>query len=174
MRLFFALEAESATTLAIANWRDTRLMTDGRPVPAANFHITLAFVGELPDGKSERLADAVDAWVGAVAPASGTLVLDTPGYWPKIGIYWLGPAQWPEALDGLARKLRSLATTAGARRDSAAFRPHVTLIRGCEQPPAAPICLPAISWRYRHFSLLESVQGKSGVSYRPLASWALP
>lgn len=171
MRLFFALEAEPDTARAIADWRDTRLVADGRPVPAANFHITLAFVGDLPHTKSERLAGAVDNWGAAVA--GGDLVLDSPGYWPTVGIFWLGPARWPEALDDLAAKLRSLSSAAGARRDGKAFRPHVTLFRRCEQPPPAPAALPAISWHYSHFSLMESVQGKSGVSYRPLASWAL-
>ncbi|NND67836.1 MAG: RNA 2',3'-cyclic phosphodiesterase, partial [Halioglobus sp.] len=74
MRLFFALEAEPETALAIANWRDASLLTDGRPVPAANFHITLAFVGATPHAKSERLANAVDDWVVQATPASGSLV----------------------------------------------------------------------------------------------------
>lgn len=173
MRLFFALEAEPDTALAITHWRDTRVVADGRPVPAANFHITLAFVGDLPHAKSEHLADSVDNWVADATPVGGDLTLDSPGYWPKAGIFWLGPAHWPEALDGLAGKLRSLAGAAGARKDGKAFRPHVTLYRRCAQPPAAPTTLPAIRWHYSHCSLMESVQGRSGVHYRPLASWAL-
>lgn len=173
MRLFFALEAEPVTARAVADWRDTRLVADGRPVPAANFHITLAFVGDLPAAKLERLVVAADSGTGNMAQGSGSLVLDCPGYWPKTGIYWLGPSAWPPALDALAGKLRGVAASVGARRDGKSFRPHVTLFRGCERPPAAPTTTPAIRWDYSHFSLLESAQGRSGVNYRPLASWGL-
>ena len=174
MRLFFALEAEPATALKIADWRDTSLMADGRQVPPANFHITLAFVGELSHTKSDQLANAVDTRLQQQAPASATLLLDQPGYWSKAGIFWLGPTTWPETLEVLAGKLRGLATASGARKDNNTFRPHVTLFRRCTLPPAAPTETPAIDWPYSHFSLMESVVGKRGVSYRPLASWALP
>ncbi len=173
MRLFFALEAEPATALELANWRDTRLVADGRPVPPANFHITLAFIGELSHAKVDRLADAVDTRLEDSPHKAGSLSLDSPGYWSKAGIYWLGPAQWPQDLGDLARKLRGLATGAGARKDNNPFRPHVTLFRRCERPPAAPITPPAIGWHYGHFSLMESVQGKGGVSYRAVTGWGL-
>ena len=173
MRLFFALETDEPTTLAISHWRDTQLTCDGRPVPLANFHVTLAFVGKLSHEKSKPLADTVDLWLSDVQPAGDTLQLNCPGYWPKVGIFWLGPEHWPDSLTAISRKLRSIGVATGARRESQTFRPHVSLYRGCQLPPPAPIGAPAISWRYRHFSLMESIQGKSGVRYRPLASWEL-
>ena len=173
MRLFFALEAEPATALQIADWRDTALMVDGRPVPPANFHITLAFVGELSHAKSDQLANAVDAHIEQMTLAPASLLLDQPGYWPKPGIFWLGPTSWPESLTALTGKLRGLATAAGARKDHNTFRPHVTLFRRCALPPTAPTGVPQITWPYSHFSLMESVKGKNGVSYRPMTSWSL-
>ena len=173
MRLFFALEADPDTAMQIADWRDTTLAVEGRPVPPANFHITLAFVGELSHARSERLADAVDERLVTRAPRTGDLLLDTTGYWAKTGIYWLGPTAWPEDLERLAAQLRGHATAAGARKDGKSFRPHITLYRRCDVPPAAPTTAPAIRWPYGHFSLMESIQGKRGVSYRPIASWAL-
>jgi 2'-5' RNA ligase len=85
----------------------------------------------------------------------------------------LGPVDWPECLSALAEKLRRLATTSGARRDRNPFQPHVTLFRNCASAPAAPVIGPDFAFTYRHFTLLESRQGKTGVSYHPLQHWEL-
>jgi len=115
----------------------------------------------------------VDDWIEQGPVAGASLKLDCTGYWPRPGIYWLGPAEWPAPLSQLAKKLRHLATAAGARRDRNPFQPHVTLFRHCSVAPAAPVTLPDIALPYRHFTLFESRQGRSGVSYRPLQHWEL-
>jgi len=171
MRTFLALELPGETAMQIADWRDRQFGPVGRAVPPANFHITLAFIGELSEGRLERLCLATDEWLAGVGLAGGKLLLNCTGYWPKPGIYWLGPDEWPEALSQLAGKLRQLATTAGARRDRSSFRPHVTLFRNCSTAP--PVTAPAISLPYSHFTLFESRQGKAGVSYHPLQNWEL-
>ena len=173
MRVFFGLETEADTALAIADWRDRQLYASGRAVPPANFHITLAFVGEIEERTLENLAGSVDAWRERSSCAAGELCLDTPGYWPRPGILWLGPRSWPAALEEWAAALRQLATSAGARRDRNPFRPHVTLFRGCSDPPPAPARAPAIDFAYSRVTLFESRRGKRGMSYHPLADWAL-
>jgi 2'-5' RNA ligase len=171
MRTFLALELPGETAMQIADWRDRQFGPVGRAVPPANFHITLAFIGELSEGRLERLCLATDEWLAGAGPAGGKLLLNCTGYWAKPGIYWLGPDEWPEALSQLAGKLRQLATAAGARRDRNSFRPHVTLFRNCSTAP--PVTAPAISLPYSHFTLYESRQGKTGVSYHPLQHWEL-
>jgi 2'-5' RNA ligase len=142
-------------------------------VPPANFHITLAFIGEMAPSSLERLCQAVDSWMVRADTAGAELALDRTGYWPRPGIYWLGPGRWPASLSALATRLRQLATSAGARRDRNVFTPHITLFRNCQAAPAAPAEVPAIALCYRHFTLFESRQGKSGVSYHPLQHWEL-
>ena len=171
MRTFLALELPGKTAMQIADWRDRQCGPVGRPVPPANFHITLAFIGELSEGPLERLCLAIDQWLAGSGHPGGELVLDCIGYWPKPGIHWLGPHEWPGPLSQLAGKLRHLATAAGARRDRNLFRPHVTLFRNCSTAP--PVTAPAISLQYRHFTLFESKQGKTGISYHPLQHWEL-
>jgi 2'-5' RNA ligase len=61
----------------------------------------------------------------------------------------------------------------GARLEKRLFAPHVTLYRGCTEPPTAPTVLPAITLAYEHFSLFETQMGRQGVSYHALADWAL-
>lgn len=173
MRTFFGLPLTTVCAREIADWRDRQLALDARPVPPANFHITLAFIGELRGDALERLCLAVDQWQGDHLPAGDTLTLDRVGYWQKTGIYWLGPSAWPDSLSRLASKLRGLASASGARRDRNRFQPHITLFRHCRTPPPAPASRSAIELTYDHFTLFESRQGRKGVSYHPLQDWEL-
>ena len=174
MRVFFGLQIDAATALHIADWRDRQLACDGRAVPPANFHITLAFIGPLSDSALERLCREVEDWLARVEVPGANLALDRTGYWHKPGIYWLGPSAWPEDLDRLAHKLGGLAGAVGAKRDRASFQPHVTLFRHCASAPPLPVAMPAIALAYRHFALFESRQGRHGVSYHVLQEWDLP
>jgi 2'-5' RNA ligase len=173
MRVFFGLELDCKTTLQIADWRDRQLRATGRPVPAANFHITLAFVGEIRESDLERLCLSVDQWL-ARSPAPGAeLELNQTGYWHNTGIYWLGPSEWPQGLSLLAEKLRNLSTAAGGRRDRNTFQPHITLFRRCDASPPAPAVIPDLNLAYQHFALFESRQGRHGVSYHVIQDWDL-
>lgn len=173
MRVFFALELDAHTTMAIANWRDRNIACPGRPVPPGNFHITLSFVGPIDNRTLDRLCLGVDEWLLGQAAPAGALQLDRVGYWQKAGIYWLGASSCPEQLSAMAMKLASISVSHGARRDSKPFQPHVTLYRGCSGAPAAPSQMACIPYSYRHFTLMESIQGKRGVSYQALQSWEL-
>ena len=171
MRLFFALAPEANCAAALGAWRDRQIHADGRPVPLANLHITLAFLGEISPHRLEPLCDAVDAL--APCGVSLQLHLDQLGYWPKPGICWVGPNQWPEHLDRLARRLDEIGVAQGGKRSRGRYQPHITLLRGCQTPPPAPMEAPAFDIEFDHFSLFESRQGRRGASYRETASWPL-
>lgn len=171
MRLFFALQPAAATALAIADWRDRQLVCDGKAVAPANFHITLAFLGELPATVLPPLCAAIDNYLAEQPLASASLELDTLGYWPRPGILWLGPKTWPPSLQQLALKLRGAAQRHGGKRDRNSFQPHITLFRRVGHPPAAPASPPAFIWEYRGFSLCESRRGKTGVGYHNVCDW---
>jgi len=174
MRVFFGFTPDASTALAIAAWRDRQLRCVGRPVSPANFHLTLAFVGELPLPAIERLCNGVDDWMSRAEVPRDTLTLDRTGYWNRPGIYWLGPTLWPTPLTRLARKLGSLTGAVGGKRDRHAFQPHVTLYRRCTEPPPGPALPPAISMEYRQCTLFESRRGRDGVSYHAVQDWPLP
>lgn len=173
MRLFFGLEVPADTALAIADWRQRQFPPLGRPVPAANFHITLAFVGECPPQDLERLCEDVDRRLARKPAASGHMRLSQLGYWPKPAICWLGPAEHPATLDTLAAGLQQSAMTVGARRERRRYRPHLTLFRRCDTPPPAPAEPPAFELSWTGFNLYESLQGRQGVHYRAIAGWSL-
>ena len=171
MRLFFALELPGELALQIADWRQRQLPDLGRPVPPANFHLTLAFLGELGEAQLEQLCLATDQMLTQRGFETADIALDRMGYWPKPGIYWLGPEQWPESLDQLAAALAARGSAVGAKRKRGKFRPHLTLFRGCQQAPPAPTATGNFSLPYEGFSLLESRTGRQGVSYHAIAHW---
>jgi 2'-5' RNA ligase len=173
MRVFIGLDLDATTTLQIADWRDRQVACDGRPVPPANFHITLAFIGQLSDTAIERLCHSVNEWLSPGNVCGATLTLDCTGYWQKPGIYWQGATSWPDHLEHLAVKLNNLASAVGGKRDRRAFQPHITLYRRCHAAPSAPLDVPPIVLEYRHLTLFESRQGRQGVSYHALQNWDL-
>ena len=96
-RLFFALWPDEATREALRRATRTVLRhCGGKPVRPENFHITLAFLGNVPD---EQL-DAVLGAASGISLEPLTLTLDRFGYFPVPQVLWLGPAQTP---DGAAR-----------------------------------------------------------------------
>lgn len=173
MRLFFALDLPGQLALDIADWRERSLPLPGRPVPVANFHMTLAFLGEVPESELDSLVQDVDALASKPGIAGGALQLDQVGFWSRPGIYWLGPREWPQSLERLARKLRNLVGFHGDQKRRESFQPHVTLFRGGADAPPPPANPPDFVLPYREFVLMESRQGKRGVTYQPVADWDL-
>ena len=168
MRLFFGLDPLADDKQAIDAWRQRVATADGRPVPPANFHLTLAFLGEVDERRLEALCDAVDA---LALPGAGELCLDRVGYWPRPGIFWLGPGAPQPALEALARDLGRAGQVVGARRERRRFVPHLTLYRSCRVPPPAPAEAPALPFHYSGVTLFESRPGRDGVRYEPVAAW---
>ncbi len=166
-RLFFALWPDEATRKALA--RSTRALArhcGGRPVPPQNFHITLAFLGNVPD---ERLDAVRDAAAGCrLEPL--TLLLDRVGYFPAPQVLWLGPSQAPGQLAQFAADLTAALTTAGQPPDARPFQPHLTIARkvlsasGLRQPRP-------VAWPVAGFALVESRTDAEGARYRVLAEF---
>ena len=88
---FFALPLSAEAREAADRWRRGNLLIEGRRVPAANFHITLCFLGDLDASTLTGLTAAADR----IATDSFDLTLDTPGYFPGPRVFWIGP--WPSA-----------------------------------------------------------------------------
>ncbi len=178
MRIFFALELAPETKLEISSWRDRSfrdLAAGGvaRPVNPGNFHITLAFTGDVAVQRLERLCDSVDQLLEKNPLGPGSFTISEIGYWQRQGILWLGPKHCPGQLSQLANRLEGLGTRFGGKRSSRAFQPHITLFRGCKWAPQPPLEPPEFSLDYSDFVLLESTRGKRGVSYHALQSWRL-
>lgn len=165
-RLFFALPA-TPVAAAIAQWRATRPWP-GALVPAANFHLTLAFLGQADERQTEQLM----AQASRLHCPPLTLSLDSCGWFARAKAAWIGPKQWPNELAVFARALQRLGRQHGLGHEEAHFHPHITLSRKAAEAPA-PAPAPALLLRAEQFCLYQSVSTPSGVRYEPLACWPL-
>lgn len=179
MKLFFALDLPASLKVQIDNWRDATYKVLGAGVPAENFHITLAFLGECPAAKVESLTSAA----ADIQAPTFAVQLNELGFWHKPGIVWLGATTAPDSIFALAKKCRAIA---GAQQlfpknngANKTYTPHLSLWRNQTSVPSAPLVAPNFELCCDSFSLFESVavqrgnKSGAGVRYRALASWPL-
>lgn len=169
LRLFFALWPDEGTRAALA--QSARPLLDactGRPVPAANYHVTLAFLGSVPTGRLEP----VRAAAGTVRAAAFELGFDSHGHWSRARVAWLGCRQPPAAAGVLARSLWDALAPLDFEPEPRPFRPHLTVLRDCRgckwQGPLAPV-----RWPVRDFVLLCSETLPEGARYEIIQRWPL-
>ncbi|MBY5993649.1 RNA 2',3'-cyclic phosphodiesterase [Ferrimonas balearica] len=169
-RMFFSVPLDRITQLELIRLQAQLGVTLGgraRVVPAANFHLTLAFLGPVTQG--QRLA-LLQRWQALSVPEV-SLTLDGLAYWPRSGVVCLTAKQTPIALAELANALRQDASGHQLHQSQRGFRPHVSLFRGVERlegdlPEIAPI-----SFSVREVDLMVSVFEGKGVSYQSVKRW---
>ncbi|MEO3989973.1 RNA 2',3'-cyclic phosphodiesterase [Pseudocitrobacter cyperus] len=169
-RVFFAIEVPTKIQRQIVRWRAENFPDDaGRPVAAANMHITLAFLGEISAEKQTALA----AMAGRIRQPGFTLHLDDAGQWLRSHVVWLGTRQPPRGVIQLADMLRSQAARSGCYQSPQPFHPHLTLLRNTTR--AVPIPAPGFHWEIpvREFVLYESQYKNGRTRYLPLQRWTL-
>ena len=100
-----------------------------RWVEPSRFHITLRFLGDVPEGRIE----SVEAAVGRVAATTAPLDLSLEGFgaFPMVRrprVIWVGVVASP-AIRRLRENLQGVLTDYGFERETRVFHPHVTLGR---------------------------------------------
>ena len=169
-RLFFALwpdePAQVALRRVVASLRTT---TQARWVPADRWHMTLAFLGMVPEERLATLKTLGDALSGEACK----LVLDRVEWWRKPGVLCLTPSITPVALTRLAESLSQRLHDAGFELERRAFRPHLTLARKAQFVASDSTWQGSIPWHVDALHLVESKSEAGGNCYRILYSWAL-
>jgi 2'-5' RNA ligase len=167
-RMFFALWPDEAVRAGLAERaRGARADAPGRPVPDANLHLTLAFLGSVP---ADRAA-SITAAVGSLSLPAFELVIDRQGWWHRSGVLWLGPSASPAALNRLVKALWAALEPLGFWPDFRHFRPHVTIARRCARGRSGDV--EPLLWPVSGFELMVSVQDRKGAAYRVHRSWPL-
>lgn len=169
MRLFLGLDLSVHTKMAIDQWRTNNYALLGPGVPTANFHITLAFLGECKPTQLDSLVDDINF----VEVPRFELHLDDVGYWRKNGILWMGSTQVPAELLKLSKSCRAAARRLHQDRSGQKFHPHVTLWRRQSLAPPPPVIMPDVRVHFDEFCLFESVIHKGRVEYRVVERWGL-
>ncbi|HET7758111.1 MAG TPA: RNA 2',3'-cyclic phosphodiesterase [Steroidobacteraceae bacterium] len=176
-RLFFALWPDAAQRAALVHAvRKAVRGCGGRPVPAESLHVTLAFLGSVPESRIAELgavAHAAAARAPQVSPLA--LTLGRIGYAARAQILWVLADREANAVPGLAAlagALREATEAAGFCPDLKPFRLHVTVARKVTHAPS-PQAMRPVEWRFDGFALIESRTDPAGALYSVVESYAL-
>jgi len=167
-RLFFALWPGAAARRALADAAGQVTLDDGRSVPPANLHVTLAFVGVVDAGQQAACVRAA----GRVDAAGFALDFDRAGHFGRARVAWLGPREQPAALTALVDALRAALAGEDVPFDPKPFRCHLTIARDVARL-ALPQRVPVVHWDVTEFALVESVTAAAGPRYEVRARWLL-
>ncbi|HEV2088096.1 MAG TPA: RNA 2',3'-cyclic phosphodiesterase [Cryptosporangiaceae bacterium] len=179
MRLFVAVypSADAVADLApVAARLGVVRAGDGVERPEL-WHLTVAFLGAVPDDQLPAVATAV-ADAAAVARPGALRVAGGGVFGARV--LWAGLAGDLDALADLARQVRREVGRTGVQLDGRPFRPHLTLARlkGTVDTAALGRDLAALatyvgpSWPMADVHLVRS-HGGSGVRYETMRSWPL-
>ena len=160
MRLFTAIDLSKPMKDTLINAQNE--MYDGGVrgnfTPEENLHLTLAFIGEVPEAEP-----ALDA-LSNVSFSPFELALEGLGCFGDL--WWAGMRPSPP-LSALARRVRRALAEGGIPFDRKRFSPHVTLIRKArgEMPE---IGIGGAFMTVEAFSLMRSDRGRNGMIYTEL------
>lgn len=115
MRAFLACLPPPACLATLQAWqRWLQRLGGGRPLPARQLHLTLAFLGEVTPLQLQRAADCA---ARAAPSLPDAITLDACGSWRDMG--WCGPRRPPTELgawvDALKGELRAAGIALEAR-----------------------------------------------------------
>ena len=174
-RLFFALWPgdEARASLARATAKAVR-QSGGRPVPASNLHVTLAFLGAVPERRIAELQQIAGVQAAAFAQDRPiALTFEHFDHFRRAQVLCvLAAPDDSGAAQSLARALQDASAAAGFNPDLKPFRAHVTVARKVIRA-TAPAALRAVVWEFTAFALVSSRTEPAGPVYSVVESYSL-
>ncbi|GII79590.1 RNA 2',3'-cyclic phosphodiesterase [Sphaerisporangium rufum] len=183
MRLFVALSPppEALAEIAAALGSHREAWPELRWTAPETWHVTMAFLGEVPERVLPDLTGRLGRAVGRYQAV--TLVFGAGGAFPSAAraqVVWLGLAGGEPVLPRLAASLAAGARRAGVEMaERRRFRPHLTVARA--RPRAGIDVRPLVEslrgfagspWHAGHVHLVRSHLGAT-VRYEILETWPL-
>jgi len=164
LRLFFALwpDVDAATRLASVA-AQLSVHSPGRLVHPKNYHVTLAFIGEVADSRLAVLRQVG----GSLRAPRCTIAFDSLEYWPESQVVFATAREFPPGLLRLGTQLHAAAGLPPAR-----LRAHVTLARKVAQAPVLQ-AMSAVFWPAACFGLVRSETGGAESAYTVVDTWPL-
>ncbi len=167
MRLFISINFDEQTKQNIlAVQRRLREAGKGRFTPPENFHLTLAFLGEVEEEDLGRLQAVLDE----LGVPKMELIFRRMGcFWRDSELWWIGVEEDP-VLMKLQRELVASLKAAGFAPDAKRFRPHITLARDMHigRVPQETLLLQAFRTTVSRVSLMRSNYPARQVLYTEL------
>jgi len=154
-----------------------RLKAYGWPlkwVRPENWHITLKFLGNVPETAVTDLSESVRAQVAGIEPFR--IGLEGLGGFPRLSrmrVLWVGVKEGKEPLISLSKGVHRGCLAAGRPGDRKEFQPHLTLARSKADPVSVnlPRDLLYAAWGERRVEsvfLVKSTLQPSGAVYETL------
>jgi 2'-5' RNA ligase len=182
MRIFAAVVPPESALHDLGEFLDPRRDAgpDLRWTDPSLWHVTAAFMADVPSRLVESLVDGIAEAVGDRSPI--TLRLKGGGAFPNpydARVAWMGVDGEPEALEslaGLARAVRRACSHVGANPEGGPFTPHLTVARS-RHPFEATRWLRVLdayagpTWTADEVTLFASHrgEGKGRPHYEPIA-----
>jgi 2'-5' RNA ligase len=169
VRLFFALWPGEPVRSSLAAAAVTVPFAAGaRVVRRENYHLTVAFVGEVPADSLERVR-----LIGRESRASVFAInFDAYEYWPKPEVVVAAARTIAPALQALWAELHQALADDGFEWRVKYLRPHVTLAHRVAEAPQLPPLRP-FTWPARELCLLRSDTGATRRVYTVVDTWSL-
>ena len=174
-RLFFAFWPEEAARAALAHATAKAVRySGGRPVPAANLHVTLAFLGSVPEQRIAELQQLAAAQAAQCARERAiVLSFDRFDYFRRAQVLCvLATEDDAAAAQRLASALQDASAAAGFNPDLKPFRAHVTVARKVMRA-TVPVELRPLVWEFSAFALISSRTEPAGPVYSVVQSYPL-
>ena len=179
MRLFIGVELSDevrtrASAIAAALRDELGSRVDARWIAPGNLHITLWFIGEVPD---DRAAAIVDALKMPFATPSFDLEIRDAGAFPPHGaprVVWLGTGAGQDSMLALYNELATRLQPLGFEAERRPYAAHLTLarVKECKGRDARTVvrAMSADAGRCRigAVTLFRSRLSPKGATYEPL------
>jgi 2'-5' RNA ligase len=164
LRLFFALWPDAEVTEQLAQMAgQLNLESRSRRIDPNNYHVTLAFIGEVPAAKLAVLREIGQS----LHEGRFSFSCDSIEFWRESQVVVAAARAAPPGLLNLWRKLHD---AIGLPRER--LHAHVTLARKVTQAPV-PQAMSPVVWRATSFSLIRSDTGGVESAYTVLDTWSL-
>ena len=180
MRVFIAVDLSNELRKGLAELqRELRPLTDtARWVAPESIHVTLKFIGEVP----EKRAEDIDAALTGLTWKPFTVTVRGVGFFPGTRsprVFWAG-MEAPTMQD-LAEQLDARMESLGFEKEKRAFRPHITLARARDSRIDSSLVTAASKYAEHDFGsfpvdrvfLFKSILKPSGAVYEKLREYLL-
>lgn len=178
MRLFLAIEISDALRRQLARLQEVfRPIAPASYVKPSNLHLTLKFLGEVPDERVKKICDEL-----STVPQVGSfdLTADRITCFPERGrVRVIGVGmETPPQLVKLVEHIEDTCKELGFCREGRPYTAHITLARVREPlaqsireklAKAAEEHLPAPTMRAGEFVLMQNILKREGAEYTPAA-----
>jgi RNA 2',3'-cyclic 3'-phosphodiesterase len=166
-RLFFALWPDEPVRAALEHAaRKAVRGSGGRPLPVSNWHVTLAFLGSVEEGRMSMVVEAA----ASVPIAPFRMAFDRIEYWQRAAVLCIVASRPPAVAIELAKSLYEALRQREFTPDPKPWRAHVTVARKVAKPHVLG-ALDPVEWQVDGFALVESETLPEGARHTVLQRW---